>query len=95
MAIHSLNSLEMPLLASAFSSVLPHVIFGQPTGRECATQLANCQQLPWCPAHGHTSNVASPTKKPIVIVAVDVKKIQTTKKTRGSDMVAKDMMKQL
>jgi len=42
-----------------------------------------CQQLPWCPAHGHTSNVASPTKKSIVIVAVDVKKIQTTKKTRG------------
>ena len=42
-----------------------------------------CQQLPWCPAHGHTSNVASPTKKPIVIVADDAKKIQTTKKTRG------------
>ena len=39
MAIHSLNSLEMPLLASAFSSALPHVICGQPTGRECATQL--------------------------------------------------------
>ena len=52
-----------------------------------------CQQLPWCPAHGHTGHVASPTKKPIVIVAVDVKKIQTTKKTRGSDMVAKGMMK--
>ena len=46
-----------------------------------------CQQLPWCPAHEHTSNVASPTKKSIVVVAVDVKKIQTTKKTRGSDMV--------
>jgi len=28
MAIHSLNSLEMPLLASAFSSALPHVICG-------------------------------------------------------------------
>jgi len=41
MAIHSLNSLEIPLLASAFSSVLPHVICGQPTGRECATQLFN------------------------------------------------------
>jgi len=25
------------------------------------------QQLPWCPAHGHTGHVASPTKKPIVI----------------------------
>jgi len=36
-----LNSLEMPLLASAFYSVLPHVICGQPTGRECATQLSN------------------------------------------------------
>ena len=41
MAIHSLKSLEMPLLASAFSSALPHVICGQPTGRECATPLAN------------------------------------------------------
>ena len=51
-----------------------------------------CQQLPWCPAHGHTGHVASPTKKPIVILAVDVKKIQTTKKTRGSDMVAIGMM---
>ena len=39
------------------------------------------QQLPWCPAHGHTSNEA------------DAKKIQTTKKTRGSDVVAKGMMK--
>jgi len=47
------------------------------------------QQLPWCPAHGHTSNVASPMKKPIVFVAVDVKKTRTIKKTRGSDMVAK------
>ena len=44
MAIHSSNSLEMPLLASAFSSVLPHVICGQPTGRECASQLvSNCR----------------------------------------------------
>jgi len=41
MAIHSLNSLEMPSLASAFSSVLPDVICGQPAGRECATNLAN------------------------------------------------------
>ena len=40
-AIGSLNSLEMPVLASAFSSVLPHVICGQPTGRECATQLVS------------------------------------------------------
>ena len=31
--------------------------------------------------------------QPIVIVAVDVKKIQRTKKTRGRDMVAKGMMK--
>jgi len=37
-----------------------------------------CQQLPWCLAHEHTSNVASPTKNPIVLVAVDFKKIQTT-----------------
>ena len=33
--------------------------------------------------------MASPTKDPIVMVAADVKKIQTTKRTRGSDMVAK------
>jgi len=56
MAFHSLNSLEMPFLASEFSSALLHVICG------------------------HTSNVASPTKNPTVIVAADVKKIQTTKK---------------
>jgi len=28
-----------------------------------------CQQLPRLPAHGHTCDVASPTKKPIVKVA--------------------------
>ena len=34
----------MPLLADAFTSVLPHVICGQPVGRECATQLvSNCR----------------------------------------------------
>jgi len=44
------------------------------------------------PAHGHTCDVASPTKKPIVKVAVDVKEAQATKKTRGSDMVAEGMM---
>ena len=44
-----------------------------------------CQQLPWCTAHGHTGHVASPTKKPIMIVAVDVKKTRcTTNTTRGS-----------
>jgi len=37
--------------------------------------------------------VTGPTKNPIVIVADDVKKIQTTKKTPGSGMVAKGMMK--
>jgi len=39
--IHSLYSLEMPSLASAFSSALLHVICGQTTGRECATQPVN------------------------------------------------------
>jgi len=34
-----------------------------------------------------------PNEEAVVIVAVDVKKNQTTKKTRGSDMVAKGMMK--
>ena len=28
-----------------------------------------CLQLAWRPAHGHTCDVASPTKKPIVKVA--------------------------
>jgi len=51
-----------------------------------------CQQLPWRPAHGHTCDVASPAKKPIVKVAVDVKEAQATKKTRGGDMVAEGMM---
>jgi len=50
------------------------------------------QQLPWRPAHGHTCGVASPTKKPIVKVAVDVKEALATEKTTGSDMVAEDMM---
>jgi hypothetical protein len=36
--------------------------------------------------------VASPAKKPIEKVAVDVKEAQATKKTRGSDMVAEGMM---
>jgi len=40
-----------------------------------------CQQLPWRPAHGHTCDVASPTKKTIVKVAVDVKEAQATEKT--------------
>jgi len=51
-----------------------------------------CQQLPRRPAHGHTCDVASPTKKPIVKLAVDVKEAQATKKTRGSDMVAEGMI---
>jgi len=38
-------------------------------------------------------NVASPTKNPIVIVAVDVKKMQMTKKPRGGVVVAKGMAK--
>jgi len=37
-------------------------------------------------------DVASPTKKPIVKGAVDVKEAQAIKKTRGSDMVAEGMM---
>jgi len=89
MAIHSLNSLEKPLPVSAFSSALPHVICGQPAGRECATQLVhNCRG-----ARLMGIRAMWPTQRTIAIVAVDVKKIQTTKKTRGSDMVAKGMMK--
>jgi len=51
-----------------------------------------CQQLPWRPARGHTCDVASPTKKPIARVAIDVKEAQATEKTIGSDMVVEDMM---
>ena len=51
-----------------------------------------CQQLPWHPAHGHTCDVASPTKKPIVEVAADVKEAQATEKIIGSDMVAEGVM---
>jgi len=47
-----------------------------------------CQQLAWRPAHGHTCVVASPTKKPSVKVAADVKEAQAMKKTRGSYVVA-------
>ena len=47
----------------------------------------------WIRWLSESSKVLSPTKNPIVIVVVDVKKIETTKKTRGSDMVAKSMMK--
>ena len=52
-----------------------------------------CQQLPWCPAHGHTGHVASLTKKPVMIVAIDIKKIQTANETWSSYMVANGMMK--
>ena len=43
-------------------------------------------------AHGHTCDVASPTKNPIMKVTVDVKNAQAKEKTRGSDMVAEGMM---
>ena len=36
----------------------------------------------------HTCDVASPTKKPIVKVAVDVMEAQATEMTIGRDMVA-------
>jgi len=54
--------------------------------------LSATAELPWCPAHGHTFDVASPTKKPNVKVAADVKEAQTTEKTVRSDMVAEDMI---
>jgi len=75
MTILSLNSLEMPLLASAFSSVLPHVICAQPTGRECVTHRGQPNEEADCDS------------------SCRCQKMQTTKKTRGSDMVAKAMMK--
>jgi len=50
------------------------------------------QQLPWRPAHGHTCDVANPTKKLIVKVAVDIKEAHAMEKTHGSDMVAEGIM---
>ena len=47
-----------------------------------------CQQLPWCPAHGHSSNMASELKNPVMVVSFCTKKTQTTKKTRGSDTLS-------
>ena len=47
---------------------------------------------PWRPAHGHTCDVASPTKNPIMKVTADSKNAQATEETRGSDMVAEGMM---
>jgi len=46
MAIHSSKSFEMPLLLSAFSNVLPQVICGQPTGRECDQDLRQGRACP-------------------------------------------------
>jgi len=43
-------------------------------------------------AYVRRGDVASPTKKPIVKVAADVKEAQATEKTTGSDMVAEGMM---
>ena len=83
MAIHSLNTFTGERI---LQRPTPRHLWATDRSRMC---YQTCQQLPWCPAHGHTSHVASTTKKPIVIGAADVKKIQTTKKTRGSDMVAK------
>jgi len=48
--------------------------------------------MPWRPAHGHTCDVASPTKNPIMKATADVKNAQATEETRGSDMVAEGMM---
>ena len=44
------------------------------------------QIQPWRLAHGHTCNVVSPTKNPIMKVTADVKNAQATEKTRGSDI---------
>jgi len=50
------------------------------------------QQLPWRPPNGHTCDVASLTKQPIVEAAADVKEFQTMEKTIGSYMVAEGMI---
>jgi len=92
MAIDFSNSLEMPLLDSAFSSVLPHVICGQPIGRECATKLVSSCRGARLLGIRATWPAQRRIRLPIAVVAADVKKIQTTKKARGSDLVAKGMI---
>jgi len=72
MAIQTLNSLEMLLLASAFSILqhsnpLPHVIW---PGRECAIPLVNNCRGARLMGIRETRNVASPAKNPVVIFIV-------------------------
>jgi len=61
--------------------------------RPAENALPNLSTTAVVPGSWASEHVASPTKKPIVIVAADVKKYQTKKKARGSDMVAKGIMK--
>jgi len=76
------GNLYVKLLGNAFTG---ECILQRPTPRhplETARPRVRypiSQQLPWCPSRGHTSKMASPTKNLIVIVAANVKKIQTKK----------------
>jgi len=89
MAIHSLNSLEMTLLASAFSSALPTSSVGN---RPAENVLPNLSTTAVVPGSWAYEQRGQPNEEPIVKVAVDVKEAQATKKTRGSDIVAEGMM---
>jgi len=51
-------------------------------------------QLPRRPSHRHPSNVASPTKNPIVIAAIEVDDIEPfLKKSGGTNVMIKGMIK--
>ena len=67
----------MPLRLSAFSNAQPQVICEQPAGENVLPNLSTTAVAPGSWAYVH---VASPTKKPIVKVAVDVKEAQATKR---------------
>ena len=60
--------------------------------RPVENALPNLSAIAEAPGSWAYVHVASPTKKPIVKEAVDVKEAQATKKTRGSDMMAEGMM---
>ena len=95
MANHSSDSLEMPLRLSAFSNVLPQVICGQPTGRECATQLFSNYRGARFMGIRATVRRGQPNEETDCTGSCRCQggpSDEKDLKTRGSDMVAEGMM---
>jgi hypothetical protein len=68
-----------PLHFRAFFEALTHVVLGHPFGLVCATQpVSNCRGARVIGIR-HPSDVTSPTKNPIVIVAIKVHDIEPSK----------------